>query len=384
MGSQSNIVTALRPAARHPNKATWVEWLWGPIVTALATLACHALLGRMTIAELVMIYLVGVVFVALRSNLFASIFAAILSTLVFDFFFIPPYAAFTPLDARHFVTLGVMLLVAVVISGLADLARRQANAAHRARSEAETERLRNALLSSISHDLKTPLTAITGAATTMLEDESLDGLTRRDLVQTIYEEADHLNRLVSNLLYMTRLESGVVRVRKEWQPLEDVIDTAVNRLDSQLHGRELVTHFPDKVPSAPFDAVLIEQVLVNLIENALRYTPANTPIEIRATATKRSTTLEVADRGPGVPESERRRIFDKFYRSDPRRADGGVGLGLTISNAIVHAHGGELWVEEREGGGASFRFTLPHEGGETTNRPLPEIPDVGWMQRSPS
>jgi K+-sensing histidine kinase KdpD len=377
MVRRSNVVTVLRPVIRRNKDWPWLEWLWGPLVTMLSTLVCHAIRDRVTLAELVMVYLLGVVVVALRSKLSASIFAALLATLVFDLFFIPPFMAFTPLDPRHIVTLAVMLVVAVVISGLADLARRQASAAHRARGEAETERLRNALLSSISHDLKTPLTAITGAATTMLEDEALDGATRRDLTQTIYEEADHLNRLVSNLLYMTRLESGVVRVRKEWQPLEDVIDTAMSRLDSRLHGRELIMHFPDSVPSAPFDAVLIEQVLVNLIENAIRYTAASTPIEISATDTPSCAMLEVADRGAGVPESERSRIFDKFYRSDPRRADGGVGLGLTISNAIVRAHGGKLWVEGREGGGARFRFTLPHDEADTSSHPLPELPESG-------
>src|SRR5262252_3695516 len=171
-------MAALRSNPRQARRSRWSEWLWGPLVTLLSTLVGHAIFKRVTLAELVMVYLLGVVIVALRSNLFASIFAAVLATLVFDFFFIPPYAAFTPLDARHFVTLGIMLLVAVIISGLADLARRQANAAHSARREAETERMRNALLSSISHDLKTPLTAITGAATTMLEDEELDRRTR--------------------------------------------------------------------------------------------------------------------------------------------------------------------------------------------------------------
>jgi two-component system sensor histidine kinase KdpD len=360
-----------------------MKWLLGPLVITGCTVVCHAVYTRLTLAELVMIYLLGVVVVALRSNLPTSIVVAMLATVVFDYFFIPPYASLTPIYPRHLVTLAVMLVVAMVISGLADLARRQAGAALRARNEVEAERLRNGLLSSISHDLKTPLTAITGAATTMLEDESLDGATRRDLVQTIYEEAEHLNRLVSNLLYMTRLESGVVQVRKEWQPLEDVIGTAVARLESRLQGRELVMRFPANVSSAPFDGVLVEQVLVNLLENALRYTPAHTPIEIAANATEKMTTVEVADRGPGVPSSERQRIFDKFYRSDPRRADGGVGLGLTISMAIVRAHGGNLWVETREGGGARFFFTLPHDEAEKARRPLPELPQDGFLRVAP-
>src|SRR5450432_114444 len=157
-----------------------VEWMLALGVTAVCTAACRAMLGQLNMAELVMIYLLGVVVVALRTSLFVSIVAAIVSTLSFDFFFIPPYEGFTPLEPRHIVTLAVMLLVAIVISGLAERARRQAEAVHHARAETETERLRNALLSSISHDLRTPLTAITGAATTMLEDDAaLDEAARR-------------------------------------------------------------------------------------------------------------------------------------------------------------------------------------------------------------
>jgi len=333
------------------------------------------MLDRFAISELVMIYLLGVVVVALRTSLYPSIFAAILSTVTFDFFFIPPYAGFRPLDPQHFVTLAVMLLVAVVISGLAERTRRQAE-------ETETERLRNALLSSISHDLRTPLTAITGAATTMLEENAeLDDATRLDLATTIYEESDRLNRLLSNLLYMTRLESGEVVVRKEWQPLEEVIGTAINRLEAQIHDRRLVTHFPRDVPSAPIDAVLIEQVMINLIENAIHHAPPHTSIEISAFGRETHTIVEVADRGPGVAEKDRQRIFEKFYRSDQRKSDKGMGLGLTISRAIVVAHGGQLWVEDRFGGGAAFRFMLPH--GRKTKHSEGRLPEVSHASGEP-
>jgi K+-sensing histidine kinase KdpD len=352
---QSHHPAAPAPRAKRARFGSWVDWAWSLTCCVLSTVACQLMLGRFAIAELVMIVLLGVVVVALRTSLYPSIFAALLSTLTFDFFFIPPYGDFRPIDPRHFVTLAVMLLVAVVISGLAERARRHAE-------ETETERLRNALLSSISHDLRTPLTAITGAATTMLEENAnLDETTRRDLAETIYEESDHLNRLLSNLLYMTRLEAGEVVIRKEWQPLEEVIGTAISRLEPQIHDRHLVTHFPDAVPSAPFDAVLIEQVMVNLIENALRHAPPQSSVDISASGTDSHTIVEVADRGSGVAEKERQRIFEKFYRGNPRKADGGMGLGLTICRAIVLAHGGQLWVEDRHGGGAVFRFLLPHD-----------------------
>jgi K+-sensing histidine kinase KdpD len=352
----------------------WTDWATGPAVTALSTVACYAMREHFAMADLVMIYLLGVTIVALSTNLYASIFTAILATLSFDFFFVPPYWAFSANDVRHFVTLGVMLFVAVLISGLTERTRRQAEATHDARAEAETEHLRNALLRSVSHDLRTPLTAITGAATTLLDGgATLDPPTQHDLAETIREEADHLNRLLGNLLHMTRLESGV-QVQKEWQPVEEAVGTALGRLESRLRGRPIISRFPGEVPSAPFDGVLIEQVLVNLIENAVRYTPERTPVEISAWATEAETMVEVADLGPGIRDGEHERIFDKFYRGTPRAGDGGVGLGLTISRAIVRAHGGQLWVENRPGGGAAFRFTLPHDDTPPpAEGPLPEL-----------
>jgi two-component system sensor histidine kinase KdpD len=167
---------------------------------------------------------------------------------------------------------------------------------------------------------------------------------------------------LTNLLYMTRLESRSVELRKEWQPVEEVIGSALTRLEPMLRERRVVTHLADGVTSAPFDGVLIEQVLINLIENALRYTPVESPIEISAFETDTSVTIEVADRGPGVPVGQEEKIFEQFYRSARTKGDGGVGLGLTISNAILRAHGGRIWVEHRSGGGAAFRFELPREG----------------------
>ncbi len=230
------------------------------------------------------------------------------------------------------------------------------------RVEMESERLRNSLLSSVSHDLRTPLAAITGAVSSLLQNDStLDQQDRIELATVAYEEADRLNRLVGNLLEMTRLESGGVTVEKEWQPLEEVVGSALMRLRSKLEPYPLRTHLPPDLPLIPLDSVLIEQVLVNLLENAVKYTPPGTSIELSAWASEEEITVEVADRGPGLPLGEEQRVFEKFYRSHPTTASG-VGLGLTISRGIIEAHGGRIWAENRSGGGASFRFTLPLEG----------------------
>jgi two-component system sensor histidine kinase KdpD len=166
---------------------------------------------------------------------------------------------------------------------------------------------------------------------------------------------------VRNLLDMTRLEAGALRVNKEWQPLEEVIGAALNRMDEALAGRKIVTALSADLPLVPLDAVLIEQVLANLLDNALKYTPPESPIEIRARTRPGGVEIAVLDRGPGIPSGFEQRIFEKFYRVPGARA-GGVGLGLAICRGIVMAHGGQLVAENRAGGGAEFRFQLPVTG----------------------
>ncbi len=234
-------------------------------------------------------------------------------------------------------------------------------AAQRAMLKAETESLRNTLLSSISHDLRTPLSAITGAASTLLEnDMALDTTARLDLLQTIQEEADHLNRIIRNVLDMTRLESGAIRVNKEWQSLEEIVGVVLNRLGDRLKDHPVEVKLPGNLPLIPFDGLLIEQVFVNLFDNAIKYTPRETPLELSASESFYTVTVELADRGPGIPPGEEERIFEKFVRG--RGAAGGVGLGLAICRTIIEAHGGKIWAENREGGGAVFRFTLSSAG----------------------
>jgi len=241
--------------------------------------------------------------------------------------------------------------------------------AQRAQVQAETERMRNALLSAVSHDLRTPLTAITGAASSLLDHpDALPPASRQELLQAIYEEANRLDRLVKNLLDITRLEAGAVHLHKEWHPLDEVVGAALTRVEGRLRGHPVRTQFPPHLPMVPLDGVLIQQVVINLLENALKYTPPDTPIDLSASATADAIVFEIADRGPGLPPGDEQRIFDKFYRAGPAR-EGGVGLGLTICRGIVEAHGGRIWAEDRPGGGAVFRFTLPLEGSQPSIEP---------------
>ncbi|HVC65034.1 MAG TPA: sensor histidine kinase KdpD [Candidatus Dormibacteraeota bacterium] len=237
---------------------------------------------------------------------------------------------------------------------------RLAEDAERAQVRAETERLRNSLLSSVSHDLRTPLASITGAASTLLENEGhLDADTRRDLLESLHEEADRLNRLVQNLLEMTRLESGALQLHTEWHPVEEVVGAALGRFGKALARRAVTTRVPPDLPLVPMDDVLIEQVLINLLDNVLKYTPAESLIEVSAEDGGGAVLIEVADRGPGLRPGEERRIFGKFHRAEAAPTQRGAGLGLAICRGIVNAHGGRIWAENRPGGGVSVRFTLP-------------------------
>jgi two-component system sensor histidine kinase KdpD len=236
-----------------------------------------------------------------------------------------------------------------------------ADQSERAQVQIETERMRNLLLSTVSHDLRTPLASITGAASGLLQHRDHLDDHSYELAQIAYEEAERLNRLVSNLLEMSRLESGNIQVTKEWQPLEEVVGTTLLRLEKVLGDRPLTTTLPEDLPLLLIDSSLIEQALVNLLENAAKYTPPQAEIELSAWDEGDQVVVEVADRGPGIPDGDEERIFDKFYRARPTTA-GGVGLGLTICRTIIEAHGGRIWALNRPGGGAAFRFTLPLEG----------------------
>jgi two-component system sensor histidine kinase KdpD len=246
----------------------------------------------------------------------------------------------------------------------------------------ESDKLKNALLGSVTHDLRTPLAAIKAAASSLLQPGvAWSNEDERDLLESIDVSADRLNRLVSNLLDLSRLEAGVATPQKEWYAFQDVLAAVLDRLDlsGQTRNRTVTVDIPDDLPLTPMDHNQIEQVLTNLIENALKYSPKETPIEIRARTLDDPRRLEVrvVDHGIGVPVNERRAIFDKFYRVqqarlpwDPKHPPLGTGLGLAISSSVVRAHSGNIWVEATAGGGATFIFTLPNptEQSESAHR----------------
>ena len=503
------------PNVRRPGypwervKRHWLSWAWALVMTSGTTLLAWLMSGKFESANLVMVYLLGVVFMAARVGREASILTSILSVAAFDFLFVTPTYNFSVADAQYLVTFFIMLLVGLIISHLTSNVRFQAKiASHRERranvlyalskdlatsrnlaeiskiavrhiqeefggtsvllfpvdddrldypqdpaieeslhaadlgvaqwvfdhariagqgtdtlpgasavyfplsgfrgvigvlalraanlrrvflpeqrrlldtflsqiaqaiervhfaEEAqqtqlrmESETLRNSLLSAISHDLRTPLSVIVGAASTLVEEDArLSATDRQELSHTLYDEALRMSNLANNILDMARLEGGQASLNLQWYPLDEIIGGALTRMHKRLEGRIVNTRLPDGLCWVRLDAVLIEQVLINLLDNACKYTPGGSPIDIIAELSTQILKVTVADRGSGIPAGSEEKLFDKFYQVQREGSQSGVGLGLAICKAIVIAHGGVIGVVNRHGGGAQFFFMLP-------------------------
>ena len=244
--------------------------------------------------------------------------------------------------------------------GLALERARLAEGAESARISAESERLRNTLLASISHDLRTPLAVIAGAGSTLAErGPHLDEATRLTLARSVEAKAREMSGLVSNVLDLMRLESGTLVLRRDWEMVDDLVGAALTSLAGRLAEHPVDVQLSASLPPVHVDATLVVQLFVNLLDNAAKYTPAGTRIHISATAEQQAVRVTVDDEGPGLPPGEPERLFDKFQRGTGEGAIVGVGLGLAICRAIVRAHGGEIEARGRPGGGARFELTLP-------------------------
>jgi two-component system, OmpR family, sensor histidine kinase KdpD len=223
----------------------------------------------------------------------------------------------------------------------------------------ESERLYTTLLNSISHELRTPIAAITGATSSLLDPHTNENsAARAALTSNIQEAAERLNRLVENLLDMSRLDSGRLKLKREWCDVSDVIGVAVNRMEKRLEGYPLTMNLTSGLPLVSMDFVLMEQVIVNLLDNIASYTPIGTSVNIAVKAEGGYLSIVVSDSSPGIPPADLERIFEKFYRV-PGTLTGGTGLGLSICRGLVEAHGGTLTAENIPTGGTRFVIRLP-------------------------
>lgn len=269
---------------------------------------------------------------------------------------------------------GRELLEAMLTSGAVALERaKYGEEAEEARMHVEAERLRNSLLSAVSHDLRTPLAIIVGASSSLAESKSLlDEKARGELTQVVYDESIRMRDLVENLLDMARFEAGPVTLRNEWQAFEEVLGVVLKTARPRLGSRTLKLKVPNDLPLMKFDSGLVERVLSNLLENTVKYTPADAEVIIQATDEGNAVKVCVLDNGPGLGK-ETERVFKKFWRAKMEGNTPGAGLGLSICRSIIEAHGGRIWAENRAEGGAMFCFTLPRPDEEFAELPM-EMP----------
>jgi two-component system sensor histidine kinase KdpD len=266
------------------------------------------------------------------------------------------------LESNEFLSPDQQRLLEALLSqvALATEAVQLADKAHQAQLLRETEKLQTALLNSISHNLRTPLASVTGALSSLRDDDQmLDADARRELLNTAWEEAERLNHLVGNLLNMTRLEAGAMKLALETYDVQDLVGVTLNQMANRLRHRQLVMDVPSTLPAVAIDLVLAAQALVNLVDNAVKYSSDDTPIGIRAYVDQGQMVIEVRDQGVGIPPAELEHVFDKFYRVQQMNDTSGTGLGLSISKGIVELHGGRIWAANRPGGGTTFAITLP-------------------------
>jgi two-component system, OmpR family, sensor histidine kinase KdpD len=332
------------------------------LIVAGCTLLNWLLVPWLTPTDAAMVYLLGVMVTAVYYERVVSIAAALLSFLAFDFFIVPPTLTFRFGSVQFLITGLVLLIVGLVTSALASRVRREIQSAAQAEMAAHDERMRNSLLTSLSHDLRTPLAVIAGSASSLCENRERMSVEQQDqLLETIYQRSVSMSREVTDLLEMTRLNAGRVILDRQWHPVEELVGAALERCRTMLGSRSISVELPSEVCLLHVDGVLIEKLLVNLIENAVLHTPADTAIQIVGTCQDDSIVLSVRDRGSGLPPGSEERIFEKFERGICAGLSTGSGLGLAICRAIADLHGLSITASNRLEGGAEFsvRFPIP-------------------------
>jgi two-component system, OmpR family, sensor histidine kinase KdpD len=334
------------------------------VIALLSVLVAFVVVGALTSTLVdapaaILLYLVPIVLAASRWGRGPAIVAALVAMLGHDLLFVDPRGTFSVARADEALGLVLLLFTALVTAQLADGARRGAETAREAAIVRRSDELKTALLRAVTHNLRTPLASIKASVSGLRQPGAVyySDEDRRELLAEIEEEADRLDRLVTNLLNASRLEAGGLHISAHPQDLRELVTAVVERLQPRLAGRSVRVAIPDDLPPVACDYTQIDQVVANLLENACLHTPRGTAITLQATVQSGSVRVEVVDSGPGVPAAERERLFQPFERGQTRAP--GSGLGLTIARGFVEAHGGRLWLEDGPQAGARFVFTLP-------------------------
>ncbi len=336
------------------------EYIIAVIGVGALTIICWLITPLTGYGAISLIFLLGVLLAGMVLNRGPVLLVAALSAVSWNFLFIPPRFTLHIAKLEDGLTFATYFIVAITIGSLTAQLKAREHLAAQVQLAQESERLRKTLLDCVSHELKTPLAAIAAASQELLRlaPTIRDPQILTELASEIREGSRRLNRVVDNLLDMNRLESGVIRPKREWCDVRELIQSAVDIERESIDGRDIRLDVPEKIPLAFVDHTLIEQAVAKLVANAGSHTPRRLPIEIDAEYRNDHLLISVCDRGPGIPTEGTERLFEKFYHGDDRKT-GGLGLGLSIARGLVEAHGGKLIAENRDGGGARFIITLP-------------------------
>lgn len=316
-------------------------------------------------ATAVIVYVLGVMLTTMLTPGQAySLISSIISILSYNFFLIYPRFSLAIDGLGYASTLAAMFLFSLIESNLMAVLRKNERLSMEARLLAQREQLRADLLRSVSHDLRTPLTSISGNADMLLdEDARLSPEVQRSMIQDIYDDATWLSDVVQNLLGITRLEDADVHLQMSAELVDEVMEEAMRHISRDASRHVISVVPPADLCLAYMEPHVIAQVIVNLVNNAIAHTPEGSRIVLSASHDASNVIIRVSDNGPGIPDADKERVFESFYTSTDNSADSrrGVGLGLSLCKAIIEVHKGSIWVEDTEGGGATFAFTLPLE-----------------------
>jgi K+-sensing histidine kinase KdpD len=377
----------------------WVSYLLAVLGVAVVTAVLIPLNHSINATTVGFAFLLLVVFVAIFWGSKPALLASIVSMFCFNFFFLPPLYTLTIADPQNWVALSAYFITALAVGQLSARARRRAEEAEAGRvenrrlyeelkdtfeirSQAEalkrSEQFKTALLDAVTHDLRTPLTSIKASSTILIDDrqdrgEPLSSSEKDALLEVINQEADRLDRFVESIVDLARIEAGEIELRRNWGPVDEIVDAAVARAEPLLQQHELSIKIEKELPIVRVDARAVAEVIYTLLDNATKYSPPESAISIQAQrADGEVIKISVADEGPGIPVDSRERVFDKFFRDSAQEAEGhaeGIGIGLSIAKGIVEAHDGRIWIEDGDRGcGTRVSFTVPVGDDEPATR----------------
>jgi two-component system sensor histidine kinase KdpD len=333
------------------------QYLLSILSVCLVSAVCFLFSSYIGVEVVAFVLLLTLSLIAMFFDILPVLLTALLSALIWDYFFLPPRYNFGVGNTADRILLSMYFVIALVNAVLTYKIRQIEKIARQKEEKAKTLKLYNTLLNSLSHEFKTPIATIIGATDNLLEQPGrLSGDDSKKLLTEISVASLRLNRHVENLLNMSRLESGIIQPKKDWHDVHEMILSILHQLEEPLADRRIIVSVREGLPPARLDYGLMEQVLYNLLHNAALYTPPGTPVFISAVRFARELILVVEDDGPGFPENEIDKVFEKFYR---RGRIGGTGLGLSIARGFVEAHNGTIELTNRASGGACFIISLP-------------------------